>query len=100
LRGSSSISEPSRSAPVEAGIEPVEGPELKKETEQPKVLSLLRETELPKASRIPVATQRKRRMAIILDTIMESVKVPTPTSAAAPDTEGEVLKKSGKASTS
>jgi hypothetical protein len=98
IEGSSSISEPSRSTPVEARTEPVEGPELKKATEQPKVLSLLRETKLPKASRIPAATQRKRRMAIVLDTVMESVKVPTPTSAAAPDTKGEVLKKSGKAS--
>jgi hypothetical protein len=66
------------SAPVEART-PAEGPELKKATEQPKALSLLRE----------------RRMASVLDAVMESVKVPTP--ASAPDTEGKALKKSGGA---
>jgi hypothetical protein len=34
-------------------------------------------------------------MTSVLDTIMESAKVPTP--ASAPDTEGEALKKSSKA---
>jgi hypothetical protein len=53
-------------------------------------------TELPKTSKIPAATPTKRRMASILDVVMESVKVPTPTSA--PNTEGEALKKSGEAS--
>jgi hypothetical protein len=99
IEGSSSVSKPSRSAPIEARTEPGEGPELKKAAEQPKALTPLRETELPKASRIPIATSRKRRMASVLDAVMESVKVPTPASAAAPDTEGEVLKKSGEAST-
>jgi hypothetical protein len=35
----------------------------------------LRETELLKASRIPATTPRKRRMASVLDAIMESVKI-------------------------
>jgi hypothetical protein len=34
IEGSSSVSEPSRSAPIEARTEPAEGPELKKATEQ------------------------------------------------------------------
>jgi hypothetical protein len=96
---STSVSELSRSAIVEARTEPVEGPELKKAAEQPKTLSPLRETELPKASMIPAATPWKRRMANILDVVMESVKAPTPVSTAAPDTEGEVLKKSSEAGT-
>jgi hypothetical protein len=95
IEGSSSVSEPSRSAPVEARTEPAEGPELKKAIEQPKALSPLRETELQKASKIPAATPRRRRMASVLDAVMESVKVPTP--ASAPDTESEALKKSGEA---
>jgi hypothetical protein len=95
IEGSSSLSKPSRFAPVEARIEPAEGPELKKAAEKLKALSPLRETELSKASRIPAATPRRRRMASVLDDVMESVKVPTP--ALAPDTEGEVLKKSGEA---
>jgi hypothetical protein len=52
----------------------------------------LQETELSRVSRIPVATPKRRRMASVLDAIMESVKVQTPT--AAPDSEGEALKKS------
>jgi hypothetical protein len=95
IEGSSSLSEPSSSAPTEARIEPAEELELKKAAEQSKALSPLRETELPKASKIPAATLRRRRMASVLDTVMESVKVPTP--ASAPDTEGEALKKSGEA---
>jgi hypothetical protein len=98
IEGSSSLSEPCRSTPVEARTELAEEPELKKVVEQPKALSPLRETELPKASKIPIATPRRRRMASVLDAIMESVKVQTPTSA--PDTEGEALKKSDEASTS
>jgi hypothetical protein len=85
------------SPPIKARTEPAEGPELKKAAEQPKALSPLREMELPKASRIPATTQR-RRMTNVLDVVMESVRVPTP--ASAPDIEGEVLKKSGKAGTS
>jgi hypothetical protein len=63
--------------------------------EQPKALSPLRETELPRASKIPTATPRRRRMASVLDAVMESVKVPTPASAT--DIEGETLKKSSEA---
>jgi hypothetical protein len=95
IQVSSSVSEQSRSAPVQARIEPAEGPELKKVAEQPKALSPLRETELPKASKIPAATPRRRRMASVLDAVMESIKVPTP--ASAPNKEGEALKKSSDA---
>jgi hypothetical protein len=94
IEGSSSVSEPSRSAPVETKTEPAKGPELKKAAEQPKALSPLQEMELPKASKIPAATPR-RRMASVLDAVMEYVKVPTP--ASAPDTKGKALKKSGEA---
>jgi hypothetical protein len=75
IEGSSSISEPCRSAPAEAGTESVEEPELKTTSEQPKALSPLRETELPRASKIPAATLRRRRMARVLDAVMEYVKV-------------------------
>jgi hypothetical protein len=97
IEGSSFVTEPSRSGTVEARTEPAEGLELKKAAEQLKALSPLRETELPKASRIPAATPRNRSMASVLDAIMESVKVPTP--ASAPDREGKVLKKSDEAGT-
>jgi hypothetical protein len=99
IEESTSISEPSRSVPVEARTEPVEEPKLKKAAEQPKALSPPRETELPKASRIPIMTPRKRRMASVLDAVMESVKASTPASAEAPSAEGKILKKSNEVGT-
>jgi hypothetical protein len=57
-------------------------------------LSSLQETELPRALKIPAATPRRRRMASVLNTVMESVKVQTP--ASAPDTRGKALKKFGE----
>jgi hypothetical protein len=95
IEGSSFVSESSRSAPAEAGTESAEEPELKTASDQSKALSPLREMELPRASKIPAATPMRRRMASVLDAIMESVKVQTP--ASAPDTEGEALKKSDEA---
>jgi hypothetical protein len=64
-------------------------------SEQPKALSPLQETELLRVSKIPVVTPRRRRMANVLDAVMESMKVQTP--ASAPDTEGKTLKKSDEA---
>jgi hypothetical protein len=75
IEGSSFISEPSHTAPAEARMESTEEPGLKKAVEQPKALSPLQETELPRASKIPAATPKKRRMASVLDAVMESVKV-------------------------
>jgi hypothetical protein len=57
----------------------------------------LQETELPKVPKIASVTLKRRRMASILDAVIESVKVPTP--ASAPATEGETLKKSSEATT-
>jgi hypothetical protein len=53
--------------------------------------------ELSKATKILAATPRRRRMASVLDAVMESIKIPTP--ASAPDIEGEVLKKCRETST-
>jgi hypothetical protein len=54
--------------------------------------------ELPKASKIPVTTP-KRRMASVLDAVMESTKALTPASAEAPSAEGEIINKSAEAGT-
>jgi hypothetical protein len=70
IEGSASISEPSRSTPVEAKTGPTKEPKLKKAAEQLKALSPPRETELPKASRFPTKTPRKRRMASVLDAVV------------------------------
>jgi hypothetical protein len=54
--------------------------------------------ELSKPSNIPAATPRKRRMASVLDVVMESVKTSTPTSAEALRTEAKVPGKNDVAS--
>jgi hypothetical protein len=58
--------------------------ELRKSVEQPKTLSPPQETELPKVSKIPAVTPKRRRMASILDAVMESTKVLTPASVEVP----------------
>jgi hypothetical protein len=46
----------------------------------PKILSPPPEPELPKVSKIPAITPKRRRMASVLDTVMESTRVSTPAS--------------------
>jgi hypothetical protein len=96
IEGSASISEPSRSVSVEARTNVTEELKMKKIAEELKVLSPPCTTELPKVSNIPATTPRKRRMASVMDDVMESVKTSTPASAEAPRTEAKVSKKSDK----
>ena len=93
---SSSVFESSHSIIAEAKIESTEEPKLKIAAEQLKALSPLQDTELPKVPRIAAITPKRRRMASVLDAVIESVKLSTP--ASAPDAEGEALKKSSEAS--
>jgi hypothetical protein len=81
--------------PAEGRAKVAEEPELRKSAEQPKTLSPPQETELPKVSKIPVVTPKRRRMASVLDAVMESTKVQAPASAL--DKEGDILKKSDEA---
>jgi hypothetical protein len=62
-----------------------EEPESKKSVEQPKILSPPQGMELPKVSEIPAVTPKRRRMASVLDVVMESTKVLTPASAEVPN---------------
>jgi hypothetical protein len=80
--------------PTEAKEKTTEKPKLRKSAEQPKTLSLPQEPKLPKVSKVPAITL-KRRMANVLDTVMETSKVQTP--ALAPDRKGEIPKKSSEA---
>jgi hypothetical protein len=89
--------EPSHFVPVEARTEPTEEPKLEKAAERLKALSPPCAMELPKPSRIPAITLRKRRIASVLDAVMESMKTSTPSSAEAPSTIGEISKKSDEA---
>jgi hypothetical protein len=70
--------------PTEARAKTTEEPELRKSAEQPKTLSLPQEMELPKVSKIPAVTPKRRRMASVLDAVMESTKVLTPASIEVP----------------
>jgi hypothetical protein len=84
IEGSSCASEPRHPGPVEARVKPAEEPESKKSIE------------LPKASKIPATTPKRRRMASVLDVVMESAKALTPASTKASSVEGEIINKSTK----
>jgi hypothetical protein len=71
--------------PAETKEKKAEKPEPRRSVEQPKILSPTQETELPKVSKIPVVTPKRRIMANILDVVMESTKVLTPASAEVPN---------------
>jgi hypothetical protein len=97
IEGSCCASEPRHPDPVESRAKPAEELESKKSTEQPKALSPLQRMELPKASKIPATTPKRRRMASVLDAVMESAKGLTPASVEAPSAEGEIVKKYAEA---
>jgi hypothetical protein len=50
----------------------------------PKILSPPPEPELPKVSKVLAITPKRRRMASVLDAILESTRAPTPASAKGP----------------
>jgi hypothetical protein len=85
--GPSSAVESSHPATAEARVESVKEPILKIAAEQPKTLSSLQETELPKVQKIASITPKRRRMASVLDAVMESSKALTPASTEAPSVE-------------
>jgi hypothetical protein len=81
--------------PAKANEKTIEEPELKKLAGQPKTLSPPQEPELPKVSKIPAITPKRRRMASVLDAVMESAKVQALASTL--DKEGDIPKKSDEA---
>jgi hypothetical protein len=78
--------------PPEAKEKTTEEPELEESAGLPKILSPPLEVELPKVSKIPAITPKRRRLASVLDAVMESMKVSTPTS-----TEEKNIKEATKA---
>jgi hypothetical protein len=68
---------------IEASTGPVKESESEKAAEQPKVLSPPAVTGLSKPSSTITVTPRKRRMASILDAVLEYVKALVPTSVEA-----------------
>jgi hypothetical protein len=93
-----SAPESSHPAPAEARMESTEEPEPKIAAEQPKALSSLQEIELSKVQKIASVTPKRRRMASVLDAIIESTKALTPASAEALSVEGKNTKESAEAS--
>jgi hypothetical protein len=80
--GPSSDAEPSHPATVEARVESAEKPIPKTIAEQPEsAMSLLQKVELPKVQKTASITPKRRRMASVLDAVMESTKILTPASA-------------------
>jgi hypothetical protein len=67
--------------PAEAKGKAVEEPELGEPAGLPKILSPLPEPELPKVSKAPAITPKRRRMASVLDTVLESTRASTPAPA-------------------
>jgi hypothetical protein len=82
--------------PIEAIANPTKEPESEKVAEQPKMLV----TALPKLSTTTTATPRKRRMASVLDAVLEYVKTPPPTSVEASGRKIEDAREMVTASTS
>jgi hypothetical protein len=95
--GPSSAVEPCHPATAEARVESTEEPIPKTTAEQPKTLSSLQETKLPKVQNIASITPKRRRMASVLDVVMESTKVVTPASAEAPSLGDKNTKGSAEA---
>jgi hypothetical protein len=84
--------------PVEASTNLTEEPKLEKTTGQFKALSPSCAVDLPKPSSIPTTTPRKRRMASVLDAVLESVKTSAPVLAEALITQAKDSRKTDDAS--
>jgi hypothetical protein len=93
----SSAFKSSHTAPAEARMESARKLKPKTVVEQLEVSSPFQEMEVPKIEKIASVTPKRRRMASVLDIVMESTKASTPSSAEAPSVEGENTKKSAEA---
>jgi hypothetical protein len=91
--GAPSVTDSAHVMSIEASTGPVKEPESEKAAEQPKVLSPLAVIGLSKPSSTATTTPRKRRMASILDDVLEYMKVPVPASAKASSENLEMQKK-------
>jgi hypothetical protein len=97
LAEGSSVVESSHPATAEARVESAKEPIPKIAVVQPKTLSSLQEAKLPKVQKIASITPKRRRMASVLDAVMESSKALTPASAEATSVEDKNTKKSVEA---
>jgi hypothetical protein len=66
--------------PIEAKDDKAEEPKVEETMKMPEILSPLAGAELPKVQKTVAATPKRRRMASILDAVIETTKALTPTS--------------------
>jgi Tfp pilus assembly major pilin PilA len=64
--------------PAEAKDDTAEEPKVEKTVKMPEILSPSAEAKLPKVQKAPAATPKRRRMASVLDAVMETTKALTP----------------------
>jgi hypothetical protein len=64
--------------PAEAKEKAAKEPEPEESAGLPKILSPPPELELPKVSKAPAITPKRRRMASVLDAVLESTRAATP----------------------
>jgi hypothetical protein len=83
--------------PIETKEKMTEKPEPRRSIEQPKIMSPSQETKLAKMSKILAVTPKRRRMASVLDVVMESAKVLTPASTKVPSKGEKNSKETAKA---
>jgi hypothetical protein len=97
--GPSSAIEPSHPTTAEARVESSKEPIPKTVAEQRNTLSLSQEAKLPKVQTIASITPKRRRMASVLDAVMESTKALTPASTEATSMGDTNTKESAEAAT-
>jgi hypothetical protein len=67
--------------PVKDKVEKAEEPKVEEIIKMPKILSPPTEANLPKAQKTSVATPKRRRMANVLDAVLETTKALSPAPA-------------------
>jgi hypothetical protein len=64
--------------PAEAKDDKAEEPQVEKAVKVPEILSSPAEAKLPKVQKAPAATPKRRRMASVLDIVLETTKALSP----------------------
>ena len=64
--------------PAEAKNDKAEEPQVEKIVKMPEILSLPAKAKLPKVQKAPAATPKRRRMASVLDAVLETTKALSP----------------------
>jgi hypothetical protein len=76
--GSTVVLKVTTARPTEAKDDSAEEPQVEKTVKMPEILSPPAEAELSKVQKAPAATPKRRRMASVLDAVMEATKALTP----------------------